>query len=130
MKKIVFKIKQNTKALILGLSLFGVVGIAATLKKTSTSATTCVAFIGLVATFKKNKAWEAMDENSQKFAEGMDVVLKDLATSAIDEDKLTEKLADFEKKHAGGILTADQKAQFEETLETVSLTIEGRKLEV
>ncbi len=87
------------------------------------------AFLGLVATFKKNKTWETMDENSQKFAEGMDIVLKDLALKAIDEEKMDEKLKAFSEEAKKTAITTEQIKAFEETEEAVKgMAAEIKKL--
>lgn len=87
------------------------------------------AFLGLVATFKKNKSWEGMDEASQKFAEGMDVVLKEFATNETTQEKMTEQLEAFEKKHGAGILDEGQQKDFKETVAAVkAMALEIQKL--
>lgn len=119
MKKYILKIRQNTKALILGLSLFGVLGVAVTMKKQSQSAKVCVAFIGLVATFKKNNSWDAIDEKSQKFVEAMDTVLKEWAKDNVDKKAVDDAIEAFRAKHEKAMLSEEQQKEFTEMIDSV-----------
>ncbi len=118
MKKYILKIRENTKALILGLALFGTLGVAVTMKKTH-SAKVGLAFVGLVATFKKNNSWDAIDEKSQKFVEAMDVVLKEWAKDNVDKKAVDDAIEEFRKKHEKAMLSEEQQQDFADTLETV-----------
>ena len=127
MKKVKQLFTGKLYALVALMSLTAVCFLSATTplrswganKKVIEKGASSFAFIGLVATFKKNKTWETMDENSQKFAEGMDIVLKDLATNSIDETKMKAELNAFEEKHKTGILSTEEKTTFDETVESV-----------
>lgn len=66
--------------------------------------------ISLVQQYKDAGKWDAMDAGLKAFAEGMDIVLKQIATDKVDAATLTEKLSEHQK----GLLTPEQKSAFGE----------------
>lgn len=81
--------------------------------------------ISLVKQYKDAGSWDNMDASLKSFAEGLDVVLKNIATDKAPQSEITEKLALIEKS----LLTPEQKAAFSDIEKaTKSMALEIQKL--
>jgi len=110
MRKLVLKIRRNTKAIVMGLALLGVMGLT----HSKAAGATSFAFIGMVATMKKNKSWDGLDDNTKAFAEASDTMLKEFAKDLLTPEALEEKMKEFGKG-----LNEEQMNSFKEMQESV-----------
>ena len=112
MRKLSFKIRKGTKALILGLSLLGVMGLSAFSHSIKVSVTKALVPIGLVATMKKKGV--TLDAEEEKLFSTIDEAITEHTKGAIDADALK---AAIDKVAIG--MTPDQLKAFNENVETV-----------
>ena len=98
MKKLKFKINKGTKSLILGLSILGVLGFSAMHTAEAKKALPSMAFIGMVAGFKKKGV--ELDAEELKTYTAMDSILEEM--------------------HKGLLTNEDFKAQFDALKATMS----------
>lgn len=135
MKKLTLKIRQNTKAFIIGFSMVGglLLAVNSRLAAIETMQHTTYAFVGIAATLKAKKegeksAYDALDANTKTFVDSIDAVLKGLHDGSITKDGLKTELDAFVEKHGQGLNEAQMKS-FNEMVDAVKAqAIEIQKL--
>ncbi len=127
MKKLTFKIRKGTKNLILGLSILGILGLAAKHTAIARKASPTIALVGMVASMKKKGIWETATPETKAFAEAQDEAMKGL----VDLETLDEKLkgyAALSLEEKG--LTKEQMAEFKDMVDGYkAIAIKLKKLE-
>lgn len=91
MKKLTLKIRQNTKAIILGLAILAGAGFSALHPKEGVKSS--LAFVGLVATFKKKGI--DLDADEQKHFEAIDGVLEANFKGLLSAEDATKQLSEL-----------------------------------